>query len=384
MKKTLILIGSYLPGYKIGGPQRTIENLVEVFGKRAEIYIYTQDRDMGDVSPYEGIECYKWLDVGCAKVMYAPSSAYLGKKFKEIYFEFDNIYSCGLFEKYSIKLLLLHKKYQCLNKKIFIAPMGVFSCEALAQKAFKKNFFFNVFSSFHMFENIIWSFTSQLEKQEAINKIGEKSIETYVIVEDLPRKVDFEKYRSRLKTYIHKERQEIVFISRISPQKNIDACIRIISGIKDRNVVFHIYGTLENKEYWKKCEEMIQSLPKNVTVEYHGSVVPDKVTDIFSQYDVFLFPTKGENYGHVIFEALAAGCIPIISDRTPWNDIEEQGVGYVVDLLDEDKFRVILDAITMFDGKKMYLKKEMCINYAERKYDKSIEKSGYANILSNN
>ena len=32
---------------------------------------------------------------------------------------------------------------------------------------------------------------------------------------------------------------------------------------------------------------------------------------------------KVKNYGHVIFEALAGGCIPIISDQTPWNDIEK-------------------------------------------------------------
>ena len=52
-----------------------------------------------------------------------------------------------------------------------------------------------------------------------------------------------------------------------------------------------------------------------------------KVIETFSKYDVFLFPTKGENYGHVIFEALAGGCIPIISDQTPWNDIEQAGCG---------------------------------------------------------
>lgn len=37
-----------------------------------------------------------------------------------------------------------------------------------------------------------------------------------------------------------------------------------------------------------------------------------EVVETFSQYDVFLFPTKGENYGHVIFEALAGGCMTSI------------------------------------------------------------------------
>ena len=51
-------------------------------------------------------------------------------------------------------------------------------------------------------------------------------------------------------------------------------------------------------------------------------------------HHVFLFPTLGENYGHVIQEALSAGCPCILSDQTPWNSLEENNAGYIYPLED--------------------------------------------------
>ena len=59
--------------------------------------------------------------------------------------------------------------------------------------------------------------------------------------------------------------------------------------------------------------------------------------EIFSEYDVFLFPTMAENYGHVIFEAMAGGCVPIISDRTPWNNEKARGALSYVKLTESNE-----------------------------------------------
>ena len=49
-------------------------------------------------------------------------------------------------------------------------------------------------------------------------------------------------------------------------------------------------------------------------------------------------PTKGENFGHSIAESLAAGTPVLISDRTPWCDIDRGSAGNVVSLDRPDKF----------------------------------------------
>jgi glycosyltransferase involved in cell wall biosynthesis len=43
-------------------------------------------------------------------------------------------------------------------------------------------------------------------------------------------------------------------------------------------------------------------------------------------------PTLGENFGHIFLEALAAGCPLMISDRTPWLELEAKGIGWDLSL----------------------------------------------------
>ena len=45
MRKILILMGRYLPGYKDGGPVRTIINVKDMLGYEYEFYISCLDRD---------------------------------------------------------------------------------------------------------------------------------------------------------------------------------------------------------------------------------------------------------------------------------------------------------------------------------------------------
>jgi glycosyltransferase involved in cell wall biosynthesis len=50
----------------------------------------------------------------------------------------------------------------------------------------------------------------------------------------------------------------------------------------------------------------------------------------------------GENYGHVIVEGAAAGCPVIISDRTQWLGLKNQGVGWDIPLEDVAQWRNVL------------------------------------------
>jgi hypothetical protein len=48
----LVLVGTYLPGYKAGGPLRSIANLVATLGLEFHFRIVTLDRDLGDKLPF--------------------------------------------------------------------------------------------------------------------------------------------------------------------------------------------------------------------------------------------------------------------------------------------------------------------------------------------
>jgi len=50
-KDILIIMGRYLPGYKDGGPVRSIKNLTDFLGREYNFKILTCDRDHGDTEP---------------------------------------------------------------------------------------------------------------------------------------------------------------------------------------------------------------------------------------------------------------------------------------------------------------------------------------------
>ena len=143
------------------------------------------------------------------------------------------------------------------------------------------------------------------------------------------------------KQYIHELKKsgegKFVFVSRIHPKKNLISAIEYMKDIKGK-VVFDIYGPIEDEEYWKQCNQKIHELPQNITVNYCGLVSHEKVHEIFSLYNAFLFPTFSENYGHVIAEALSVGTAVIISDQTPWSDINEAKAGWAIPLDNREKF----------------------------------------------
>lgn len=68
--KILTFVSYYLPGYKAGGPLRTIANMVEHLGNDFEFWIVTRDRDLGDTVPYADVIINEWNDVHGAKVFY--------------------------------------------------------------------------------------------------------------------------------------------------------------------------------------------------------------------------------------------------------------------------------------------------------------------------
>ena len=80
-----------------------------------------------------------------------------------------------------------------------------------------------------------------------------------------------------------------------------------------------------------------------------GEVAADEVPRALARNHVLLLPTRGENFGHVILESLLAGVPVLISDQTPWRDLERRGAGWDVPLAEPDRFRARLRALLEMD-----------------------------------
>ncbi len=359
MKTILIIMGRYLPGYKDGGPVRSIKNLVDRLGNEYDFRILTADRDHGDGESYTGIKIRDWNTVGAAKVYYVEPGGFNRKTVERLAKEADMVYLCGCFNDYARTTLKL-KKQGRIECQVVIAAMGLFSPGAFHIKYPKKKAYMVLLKRLGYFRGVEWSATSEEEAEDIRREAGRDAV--CHLAEDLPRKPEEIQHIAKTDT----GSLNVIFLSRISRKKNLLFAVKILQRMKG-DIAFDIYGNMEDISYWKECEEELKKLPENVKWEYKGAAEAEQVVKIFAKYDIFLFPTMAENYGHVIFEAMAGGCVPIISDKTPWTEEKAGNCGEVVELERENAVEDFAEAVEKYAGMTQLEKRkaaDKCIAFA--------------------
>lgn len=376
-KDILIIMGRYLPGYKDGGPVRSIKNLTDFLGKEYNFKILTCDRDHGDIEAYPNIKVNGWNRVGNAEVYYVPPKGFSLKVIVELAEQVDLVYICGCFNDYAINTLIANR-FGKIKAPIVVAAMGLFSPKEFQLKYPKKKAFTIAFNLLGMFKNIHWSATSEMEIAEIKQQV-KATDKQFFIAEDLPRKVDEANVKKEKKAGSLK----VVWISRIAPKKNLKYAIEILQETK-QNIEFTIYGPAHTEEYWEECKQELGKLPSNVKWKWKGNLDSENVVETLKLYHVFLFPTLGENFGHVIQEALSAGCPCIISDQTPWQDFESQGVGYVFPLDNKRTFVNAVERYAVMRQEEFQSVSEKAHQYAIEVSNNKVENTGYRKIFDAN
>jgi glycosyltransferase involved in cell wall biosynthesis len=137
----------------------------------------------------------------------------------------------------------------------------------------------------------------------------------------------------------------MVTVARISPEKNQQYALEILSQCKNQEIHYDLIGPVNDDDYWSRCKTLIDAMPANIRVTYRGSINSEKIPGELQGYDIMLLPTTGENFGHTILESFMAGCPVIISDRTPWRNLDQSGVGRDIRLETPELF---VEAISYF------------------------------------
>jgi glycosyltransferase involved in cell wall biosynthesis len=348
-KKILVVVGCYLPGYKAGGPIRSIANLIELLGDEFQFSVITADRDLGEREPYPDIQPGLWYPVGKAQVRYLSPEEYSYRNMRRSLnlHDYDLIYLNSFFMNFSIKILWLRLVHQIPKRPILLAPLGEFSPGAIALKAYKKRPYIWLTNLIGLYKEVFWKASSEFEAAD-IRREMTVGVQNIHIAPDL---VEVRSMRSK-ETRVNKKvvgNLRVVFLSRISRMKNLDFALRLFTNVQG-DIQFDIFGPIEDKPYWQECQQLVAELPQNIQVRYCGLVLPDQVQKVFSNYNLFLFPTRGENFGHVIFESLSAGCPVLISDQTMWRDLEQKMIGWDLPLFEPKRFQLILKKFIEMDN----------------------------------
>lgn len=315
-KKILILNGQYAPGYKGGGPIQSCINMVENLCEDFDFYVLCADRDYKEKVPYENILVNQWNVVGNAQVYYMSEDSLGLKGFERILndTDYDVIYLNGFFSPiFTIRPLLLRRLGRLKKKPIILSPRGDFTggCE---NKKLKKYTYIGVAKLIGLYKDLLWHATSAIEARDIEKKFHGAKIATIpnLSAKFVPKGVTVPKEQGELR---------LVFVSRIFPKKNLKFALEVLSKVQTGHVIYDIYGPMEDTAYWAECNEIIRRMPKNIEVRYCGEASHNDIPKIFAQYHAFFFPTLGENYGHVIVEAMMNNCLCIMSRGvTPWDE----------------------------------------------------------------
>lgn len=356
--RILIVIGGYFPGKKCGGPPVSVDNFCTLM-KDFECFIVTVNHDLLETTPYENI-LEGWNDRGNSKVLYLSDEEYKKATFEKIIEEIepDLLYLQGVFQSCVLPCLQLAKKYSI---PVLLAPRGELCEGAFNLKRYKKEPYVQIIRMLGLVRNIHWQSTSEDETRaiKKLMKADDVHIHRLDNIPSLPR-MDYPRIDKR------PGEGRFVFLSRIHPKKNLLFAISIFREIEGK-VQFDIYGPIEDKEYWERSQDEIKKLTENIKVEYKGLVNHDEVHKVFSQYDAFIFPTLSENYGHVIAESLIVGTPVIISDQTPWTDINDSDAGWALSLDSKQEFSQAVQAIVGMDTIMFESLRKRSLQYVAKK-----------------
>ncbi len=335
-KKIISFIDWYLPGYKAGGGQRAFSIMVSYLREYFDFYIVTRNTDFQDVNPYDGIKPNKWVERAEGEnVWYCTEESISYGLFKKLTKEVkaDYAYINGVYSfKFSI-LPLIILKTTGFKGQIILGTYGMLAPTAINIKKGKKQLFLNTAKLAGLYRNVRFHVTSENEKADVINIFGKKAdvfFAPHLPVKELPKLKPIKKAPGELR---------LVTIARISPEKNTLfalECLKELGNIEG-NIAFDIYGPVYDEDYWEKCKKIIEKLPENIKVEYKGVINAKQVFDTLSSYHFLFMPTRGENFGYVILESFMAGRPVIISDKTPWRQLEKDGCGYDLTLKSNTK-----------------------------------------------
>lgn len=366
--KILIIMEGFFPGKKYGGPPVSVDNFCSLMDN-AECYIYTKNHDNNSIISYENLDV-GWNERENCRVEYVSDSLYNKNGFETVIKEIrpDIIYLQGLFQSCVLPCLQLAKK---LHIKVVLAPRGELCKGALSIHKYKKIPYIALVNILGLVrKNVVFQSTSD-EETNAVHSYLKIPYDRIHYLTNIP-SISKKKYEG-----IHKEagKARFVSISRIHPKKNLISAIKYFNEIKGK-AVFDIYGPIEDEEYWQECQKKIKKLPNNIEVNYCGLVSHDEVHEIFSKYDAFLFPTYSENYGHVIAESLIVGTPVIISDQTPWTDVNEYGAGWAIPLEQQSKYVEAIQCVVDSDNTDQ---RKMVSQYISEKLDiEGLQKAYYA------
>jgi glycosyltransferase involved in cell wall biosynthesis len=381
--RVCLVSSSFYPATLYGGPISATWDLSKKLAKKGiEVYVSTTN---ANGSKKLDVECNKYLK----KEVNVFVKYYNEQIINKLSFSFifgiysdikksDVVYIQYLFH-YSVLFSLLFSAIH--HKKIILCPRGSFSEFTLSNKlAFVKNLWLFLFIK-PFVNKIVWQASSYLEEFDIKKKFPDSTVE---IIND---GVDFQSFQ------VYQEISKIELVNRYSNSSgakvaNLFFSMGRLHKIKGFDVLidaFHLF-LKEDKDakmiiaggddgVEKQLNNQIKKLSIENSVFLIGAIGFDEKKMLLNNCDYFTLASEFESFGIVVAEALSCGLPVVVSDKTPWRDIEINNCGIFAENEKVSFYQAFQKA------QNMKYNKEQIKKYVKKNYDWEIIVEKFINCI---
>lgn len=345
-KRVLVFIDWFLPGDKAGGPVRSVVNLITHLHDAVEFSVITRDTDYTASQPYANVTPDTWNDSPLGVRVYYISQPQLTREtiarlLRET--QYDHVYLNGM---WSQPFTVWPQEFLKANRKeipVTLAVRGMLAPSALAIKWLKKKAFLILAKLKGTYAGITFHVTTAAEAKQVRAVFGATA--TVHVAGNLPRKMEAQEFGHATK---RKGSVRMVSVARVAPEKNTLYAIEALRHTQS-SPEFDIWGAYYDNEYAAACEYAAKQLPEGTVVRFNGALDSTAIHRTVAQFDLLFLPTRGENFGHIILEAMQSEVPVLISDQTPWKNLAEHKAGWDVPLDDAKAFAEIIDRVAAME-----------------------------------
>ena len=299
----LLFTEYYEPAQQAGGPITSIRNLYQVLKAHMPIRIITSAYDLNGTIPMSNIALNTFNQDRYYTLKDVKSCIRLGQWMQQHRDEL--FYINGL---YTWHLSLLPA---LLGKRLVIAPRGMLQASSFEEKGILKKIYLWVYKQVLRRKQLVWQATSAAEVEEIQQYFGKRfPIQQIANIPAVP--------IAQVSIIEKKEKSlQLVCVALIGHMKNHMRLIEVLQA-SQLPIALDLYGPIKDVAYWERCQQLINNTSSPCRIQYKGSVAPSEIAALLQKYHASILLSKGENFGHAIYESLAVGRPVLLSDKTPW------------------------------------------------------------------
>jgi glycosyltransferase involved in cell wall biosynthesis len=357
--KILHYIPVYAPAWQFGGPVLSVSQLCEGLAALGhQVEVFTSNAGLN-----AQLECPVNQPIirNGVKVTYFQQEAGIGIHCPDMEQaviarakEFDIIHVTGVWQRTSA---VACKAAKSQGIPYVISPRGALGPYSWGQKTIKKILYYLWQERFNVTNASAIHYTSNQELEEC--RWLKLSGMPFIVPNGLDTQFwqpNLEAAKAWRKSQNFSENDFILLnVGRLHHKKGLDLLPQSLAPLRHLNWRMVFVGG-DNDGTKAKLQKQFQSANLSDKVVFLERCEPKDLPAIYSAANLFLLPSRHENFGNVVVEALACGCSVVISDQVGLHDeVADGGVGWVFPRVSE-RWSQAIEELIQFPAKTKELK----------------------------